>query len=171
MRSSSTQRRRVWVSPLLPLLPAGYSFSRWFSAKRKVLWERLTNAGVLFSLLRRAMIKIATKRFGFSPVMKVISSVTAEGKKVCACVNHGTLKAKFKFKASRCPAVEFAQQKMAAGSPAWIWHLHRQRRSLPGTRLRSGVVVTTGSSALFQKVLQTVVTCRVRVAVTNLICK
>lgn len=94
-------RRRVSVSPASSLLPAGYPFSRWFSAKRMVLWERLTNAGVLFSLLRRAMIKIATKRFGFSPVMKVISSVTAEEKKVCACVNHGTLKAKLKFKASR----------------------------------------------------------------------
>lgn len=120
----NTQAPCFGFSPLLPLLPAGYSFSRWFSAKRKVLWERLTNAGVLFSLLRSAAIKIATTRFGFSPVMKVISSVTAEEKKkgvcACACVNHGTLKAKLKFKASRgrCPAAEFAQQKMAAGSPA-----------------------------------------------------
>lgn len=56
---------------------------------------------------------------------------------VCVCVNHGTPKAKFKFKASRgrCPAFEFAQQKMAAGSPAWIWHLRRQRRSLHGRSL------------------------------------
>lgn len=47
------------------------------------------------------MVKIATVRFGFSPLMKVICFVTAEEKKVCACVNHGTPKAKLKFKASR----------------------------------------------------------------------
>lgn len=49
------------------------------------------------------MVKIATLRFGFSPLMKVICFVTAEEKKVCACacVNHGTPKAKLKFKASR----------------------------------------------------------------------
>jgi len=55
-------------------------------------------------------ITLATLRLGFSPAMKVICFVTAEEKNacecVCVCVNHGTPKAKLKFKASRgrCPA-------------------------------------------------------------------
>lgn len=86
--SSSTHRRRVSVFPpcflsYQPVTP----FSRWFSAKRKILWERLTNAGVLFSLLRGAMDKIATPRFAFSLLMKVISSVTVEGERVCVGVS------------------------------------------------------------------------------------
>ncbi len=65
--------------------------SRWFSAKRTVLWERLTNTGVLFSLLRRAMIKItlATKQFGLSPAMKVSSSETAEEKRCVRVLTTG----------------------------------------------------------------------------------
>ncbi len=38
------------------------------------------------------MIKIATKRFGFSPVMKVISSVTAEQKRCVRVLTTGSLK-------------------------------------------------------------------------------